>query len=268
MTTRGNAEYPCAVDGCGLQAHERRICGVCAGNLERDLAQMPALLDDLSVTLSRQARIGGHNGSRSAQRPLPFDLRASEAGDVLRSTLVGWVRELHDGVEHYPTDSLHGMALWLYSRMPRLLDHPAAEEAVDELGAAVRLARRAIDRPATKVYAGLCGVDGCDAGLYALPFAADVACPGCGIHHGVAERRETMLAALDGMLLTIGEIVNLATYLGEGMARKRTRNLLDKWVERSRLMPHSVDREGRALYPFGDTVRMVLATPTRQAQAS
>jgi hypothetical protein len=151
VTTRGNAEYPCAVDGCGLQAHERRICGVCAGNLERDLAEMPALLDDLSVTLSRQARIGGHtNGSRAFERPLPFDPRASEAGDVLRSTLVGWIRDLHDGAEYWPVDSLHGMALWLYRRLSRLLDHPAAEEAVDEIRFAVGLCKRVTDKPANR----------------------------------------------------------------------------------------------------------------------
>jgi hypothetical protein len=267
--TIGKTEYPCAVDGCALLAHERRICSICAGNLERDLAEMPALLDDLSVTLSRQARIGGHtNGSRAFERPLPYDPRASEAGDVLRSTLVGWVRELHDGAEYWPVDSLHGMALWLHGRLARLLDHPAAEEAVDEFRFAVDLCKRAIDRPPVRIYAGTCGIDGCDIALYAKPMSPDVDCPGCGHRHSVAERRETMLAALDGMLLTIGEIVNLATYLGDGMERKRTRNLLDKWVERRRITPHSVDREGRPLYPFGETVRAVLATPMRNGKVA
>jgi hypothetical protein len=268
VTTRGNAEYPCAVDGCGLQAHERRICSVCAGNLERDLAEMPALLDDLSLTLSRQARIGGHtNGSRASERPLPYDPRASEAGDVLRSTLVGWVRDLHDGAEHWPTDSLHGMALWLHSRLPRLLDHPAAEEAVDEFRFAVGLCKRVIDRPPPRIYAGICGIDGCDVALYAKPMSPDVDCPGCGHRHSVVERREDMLATLDGMLLALGEIAKLANYF-DGFDSRRASKLLGIWEARRRITPHTIDREGRPLYPFGQMLGLLLATPKRSRGAA
>jgi hypothetical protein len=266
--TRGNAEYPCAVDSCGFNTTATRICTICAGNLERDLAEMPALLNDLSVTLSRQARIGGHtNGSRAFERPLPYDPRASEAGDVLRSTLVGWVRDLHDGAEHWPTDSLHGMALWLNGRLPRLLAHPAAEEAVDEIRFAVELCKRAIDRPMSKVYAGVCGNDGCQVGLYAKPMAPDVDCQGCGHRHSVAERRETLLAALDGMLLTLTEIARLANHF-DGYDSRRASKLLGIWEARRRITPHSVDREGRPRYPFGEMLGLLLATPKRSRGAA
>lgn len=268
MTTRGKTEWRCAVDGCDHNAHERRICHTCAGQLTRDIAELPALLDDLAITLSRQARIGSRNGkARAAERPLPYDLRASEAGDVLRSTLVGWVRELYDGVELWPTDSLHAMALWLHVREPRLLNHPAAEEAVDEIGAATQLARCVTDRPLAKVYAGPCDADGCDGELYAKPFDADVACPECGITHAVDERREAMLAELDEMLFPLTQIAKLANYFG-GVDSRRASKLLGIWEARRRITPHSVDREGRGLYPFGETLALLLAAPRRVRRAA
>src|SRR3954469_11779790 len=80
------------------------ICGACAGQLERDLGDIPGLVDQLDVTLSRQASGGAGGGS---ERPLPFDPRASEALDGLRTTLVGWTRVLLEAYEEDgPRDEL------------------------------------------------------------------------------------------------------------------------------------------------------------------
>lgn len=267
MTTRGNAEYQCAVDGCAQPTHERRICHTCAGQLTRDLATMPDLLDDLAITLSRQARIGGHtNGSASRERPLPYDPRASEAGYVLRSTLAGWVRELHNQVEYRPTDSTYATALWLHMRNTRLLNHPNAHEAVDEIGAAVKHTKQAIDRPAPRVYAGRCLVEDCDGELYATPYAVDVDCPTCGIAHPVAERRQAMLDDLDGMLLTAAEAAHLATYLigDRNRSREQVRKLINQWHKRGQLAA----RTHEPRFNFGEIKALLDSKPHEPTRAS
>ncbi|MGH3447093.1 MAG: hypothetical protein ACRDP4_05675, partial [Nocardioidaceae bacterium] len=70
------------------------VCGACAGQLERDLGDVPALVEDLDVALSRQAMFGDRAGGKSAEKPLPIDPRASEVGWVLRNTLSTWIRVL------------------------------------------------------------------------------------------------------------------------------------------------------------------------------
>jgi hypothetical protein len=202
--------------------------------------------------------MGERNGARSSEKPLPYDTRASEALSILRSTLVGWVRlAVEEDGAAWPRDTLEAMSALLLSRLPWLRTHPEANEAVDEIGAALTMARRTVDRPVEGWYAGPCGVeyDGapCVAHLYARPGAAEVTCKTCKTIHDVAVRQEWLRTSLEGHLATAREITGLCQHLlGEFV----TGSMIRGYVHRGSVAQHGtrVDQRGRSvpLYRMGD----------------
>lgn len=224
------------------------------------------MADELDTTLSRQTASGQRHGARSTEKPLAFDYGASEAIAVLRNTLVGWVRDLEPdpGPGHdRPADRLDAMALWLLARIDALRTHPAAEEVVGEIGAAVANCTRAIDRRASMVYAGTCGHEGCTEGLYVAVGRPNVTCRGCGARYDVADRTAEILTALQDRLLTVRQCARMAAYSGEFPDTRKTENLLNKWVQRSILQAHGLDLKGRETYPFGDILDRLRASRAR-----
>lgn len=114
----------CTTPGCSRPSPDAFVCTGCADALRRDLGDMPALLADLEVTLTRQDVLrdaskppafhrGGADNSADG-KPLPPHLRSRDAGYALPSTpwpysqaagvelddavntLSTWVRHLHD----------------------------------------------------------------------------------------------------------------------------------------------------------------------------
>ena len=260
VNATGVVQTLCATD-CGRPSPSSVICSHCSWLLERELGDVGALgqhlAAELDVALSRQVRIGGGSGGRrSAEKPLPYDATASEALAVLRSTLVAWVRVLAEESPDvkWPADTLDSMAAWLLSRMPELASHEAAAEAFDELTSAVANARRAVDRPVSRIFAGICGQDGCPGSVYGRPGREWARCDTCGASFEVATRHEEMRADLDGRLFTAAEIATLGVYLGDAFDRKRTRNLLTKWAERGQLEAKGLNPDGHPTYRFGDAM--------------
>lgn len=160
----------CPVDACSRpRHHDWTICTQHSWQLERDLAEIPALADELDTTLARQVGNGPGNGSRSADKPLPYDLAASTAGWLLRNTLVGWIRDLEPDITHHPADTIAAMGRWLYARHHLLVVHPAAEQCVEELAAARHEATKAVqpDRRGRISIPEACPEPGCSAALWA-----------------------------------------------------------------------------------------------------
>lgn len=87
--------------GCGQPAPDSFLCSRCERQLHRTLLDVPDLATELDTVLARHTAYLEHHGGRSAEKPLPIDMRASEAAWVLRNTLTTWARVLHDerGVE-------------------------------------------------------------------------------------------------------------------------------------------------------------------------
>lgn len=154
---------------CGRPVDGATLCNGCTAALVADLQAVPDLAAELDVTLARQARFGERNGGRSAEKPLPYDVRASEAGWVLRNTLTTWARVIveewgqngaqrhGDGLTapgRYPGTSQDvmtaEMALWLTGHINHIRTHPAAGEASEEIRGAVQQARDAVDAPANR----------------------------------------------------------------------------------------------------------------------
>jgi hypothetical protein len=104
---------------------------------------------------------------------------------------------------------------------PVIRRHPAVVELVDEISDAIHQARRAVDRPADRVYLGQCYVETPDdegskspawPSLYARPQAHEVRCKVCSTEHPVAERRAWLLERAKDMIVTVKEA---SSYLGE-----------------------------------------------------
>lgn len=239
----------CQVEACGTPAGlDRTICTEHVAGLSAALGAVPGLVVDLEATLAREGS-GMRIGSRSATRPLPFDSKASEALWCLRSTLAAWVREV--GLDEPPVDEAPWLAYYLRFRIDRVIAHPQAHEAVEEICAALDEASRSIDRVRERVFAGRCEAEDCDAVLYAKPGREHVRCRRCQRTYQVAARLDELRESLDNRPLTVRQIAVAAAWLGEADDTARTEARLYKWAERGRIVAVGADAKGRPTYPFG-----------------
>ncbi|MGV9536575.1 hypothetical protein ACWEU6_21755 [Streptosporangium sandarakinum] len=266
---------PCPVPYCDrpMPGH-LAVCRACSSGLLRDLADVPALSGDLDVTRARQARTTEPGAGGRDPDALPWDERAAEATNVLRNTLVGWHRVLaeeaqavqgpvcaacdHPSCEwadlgRTPADTLPALARWLLRHRARLLTHQAAPEAVDELRAAVRQARAAIDRPAGTWYAGPCGVDDCAANLYARHGSTLIRCRTCHATHDAAVREAWLMQQVADVLGTAAEIARALNGFTPGITPSKVRGL----AHRGRILSKGENELGRPLYRVGDVLDLV-----------
>lgn len=298
---------PCPVVWCDRpMPGGRRICGACEAGTLREIADVPSLAHHLEIAVSRQAQIGEGGGGRSDdERPLPWDERAAEAAHALKAVLVSWVRLLSDGVHQLagpvcasrcahrscvytelgrePADDLASIARWLIRFEGPLFRHEAASEAVEEIIETVRAARKAVDRPADKIYAGPC--DECGGDLYARPGAALVTCQWCQDRTGgillydVQARRKWMLAEVEDFELPAPDIARALTTLVRPIAPA----LLHTWAARGKLSAvptmrgpvcalacdhptcHEILARPRPRFRVGDVVDLMIAVGQKQA---
>lgn len=268
---------PCPVPRCDqVMPGHLRVCQACRARLLQDLDDVPSLAEHLDLTLSRQGRLGGRSGSRPTETELPWDQRARESAYVLGSTLMGWYRALaagrplvqgpvcpstcdHSSCEiadlgRRPPGTPAGLARWLLHHRRRLLGGAAAADAVDELTAAVGMARRAIDRPPPGFwYAGECGADSCRARLYARHGAATLYCRRCGAIHHVGAREARIVEQAENVLGTAAQIARALN----GFTPDLTPSTIRGHTHRLNLFPYGTDRLGRPLYRVGDVLRLI-----------
>lgn len=275
MTTCASpyCEYPTS-EGCF-------VCKICVQQLRRDLGDIPALLDDLNTTLSRQDRLGASGGRRGGETALAWKPPASEALFLLTNVVTTWCRLM---VEHYgldvpnvltlanagvtlPPSTAHGAARWLMRHVQSLSMHSAAGEAVDELASAVKVAYDVIDRPPDMLLAGQCDTEGCEEYLYVKPEATRVTCRGCGTEDSVDERRAWMMTYAADMSLPPLMCLSWIKLL---MGKQIPRGTWDSWVSRKRISAHDRDHVGNPLYRFGDVRDLAadwVAKPRKEAVA-
>lgn len=229
---------------CGAQQAEGLLCHTCTTALERDLGDVTALVAELDVTLSKQARIGGGGAGGLARERTPIDVGAMQAADNLGNVLTTWARDVNPSPLRATLGddkSSRASASILLLHIPAIRRHPAVVELVDEITDAVRQARRAVDRPADRIYLGQCMVetpdaDGrqvtCLAELYARPNATEVVCRVCGVEHEVGERRAWLLQRARDMIVTVREA---SLYLGEVGGIKVSQSSIRGDLHRGRL---------------------------------
>ncbi|WP_182359543.1 hypothetical protein [Tomitella gaofuii] len=116
------------------------------------LEQIPGLVEDLAVTVTRQDRVRSGGRGRSGRldaSPMPVNLHAVEMRDELHAVLAGWVRRTCEArqLTYDGTGDLLGVARWLRRWLIAVALTDGADDVVAQVAAAMRRCRRAVDLP-------------------------------------------------------------------------------------------------------------------------
>lgn len=270
-------DRPCPVERCGAAlASGQEICRGCTNRARLDLREVPALLVELDLALSRQTRMAAGDGmTRCARQDCPhevdepgcvagvtldLDTRASEARLALVLCLHGWARVWDEetppttvtftGRPYSPErdralSSTAGQAGLLYA-VPDLGSRPWAADLAREVRDAVEEGWRAVDRPPDTTVVGRCPE--CGRTLYGAEGAVTVRCRNCGTTCNRVEVREASIAE-SRILVTAAQ---MGTALGIDPARVR------QWRARGLLTVRRYDLAGRPLYRVADGQALAL----------
>jgi RNase P/RNase MRP subunit POP5 len=236
----------CVLCGAAL-TDQAYLCHPETAALATDLRAVPDLLRELEVTTTRQARISAP-ARGNGDKPLPIDMRASDAATQIRTVLHGWARCLLEeipephGIEDDPrlpaaersarTFLRHDWAAevdaqwaaagrdaagWLEGNMADVRRQEWAGELAQELRRARENAEHAIDRPESRLYAGPCGNPDsdppCQATLWAAIDATEVTCRTCGHVWDVEQRRDQLIAAAKDEWLDTVRVASLVSLM-------------------------------------------------------
>lgn len=247
----------CQVEGCGrpIPHHDNSTtCPACWNRLEQDLAQMTWLVDELDTTITRQSVAGYRIGPRGNDKPLPYNLAASDALDLLHRTLWPWTREALDAHPHDPfrgSPTAVGLARTLLRHYPWLRNHPDGYSAVEEITYAVKLATRSIDTPPTSTYIGPCDTTDCTAELHVRPGATRARCHLCGEVTDVETKMRAAYTAASDRSWDLHEATSIIRNAGMTPA---TPVQVDRWVRSGRIHPTGHTADGAPLYRLQDLI--------------
>lgn len=251
---------------CGRAISDRYFCEGCGDDLARALGDIPALVEELDITITKvkgldYRKVGGGSGGKKTGYPSPPEWTTSMARDNLRAVMVAWVlfchqEQIRNQSPHVglPADTLQAMSRYMLWRVDGLGLHDIGPTAVEEITSAVDKCRRLIDRPADRQYLGqcpACAAVGDDGRLYAKPGGAMARCNGCGEQADAAALRTRLLAELDDRLCTAAEVAELSTYLGLPDDRERIRKRIERWGASDRHTLRRVHMNGQDHYRFG-----------------
>lgn len=198
------------------------------------LATIPSLVEDLSVSLTRQDRIGSGMRIRSGsdEQPLPIGLTAMEAADELHDELVRWVRLVCEQRAYpYPGNDTLTLARWLKHKVIALALTEGADEALHDINLVVHNARAAVDRPQERIR----HID------------------------------DTAVHEAGNSLITAMGIERIADALGHpGLTMRRILRLVDA----KKLTAVVQASDGSDMYRIADVIAAHLAHPTRQRKAA
>lgn len=210
---------------CQCEQAEGLLCHNDTTALERELGDVTAIVGELDVTISKQAKIGNASGPGGlARERTPVNWGAAAVLDDLTNTLTTWARDVLPkwGLRAYGRPALVAARI-LLSEVDTIRRHPAVEALVDEITDAITQARRAVDRPADKVYLGQCLMvtpdqDGrdvtCLEEVWARPGASETTCKVCGVTHEVSERRAWLLKKCEDYLFTVKDASQMMGEVG------------------------------------------------------
>lgn len=254
---------------CSRPAPDAVICPSCTGQAAALLRQVPWLVEQLTVTLTRQARMGDRNGPRSTETPVYFDQRASVDLETFRLDLARWATAVaeHRGITVDADSTPAGLSRWLLRWNGAAAQHPDAGDYLTELTAMIRAAERTIDRAPDMRCLGPCDVDGCVAWLY-VPVHADIAyCPSpdCDAQYRVEDRRAWLLEQTVDRLMTAAEIAQDLPWIA---GTKIDRKLINKWSSRDKITrydPHPTDKRHAPRFRVGEVIDRIRADATEAA---
>jgi hypothetical protein len=240
----------CGVTDCARAAGDAFVCPQCLDGFEVALGDVPALLEDLLVTVTRQHRVAPagsprvrRDGTRwdgsvdaGSQRILldegfdrvPFVAAASNANQRLCSAVLAAFRGLGGRLQPDGVSDVSRASRWLLSNLERAALSDAGPKLVAGVVAAHGEAMRVIDGP-------------------------EQAEPLWG--------QEALRERLAGSLLSVSELAALSQQAGSPFGERLSRDQLNGWVRRGRLQsagsrPHpSKPVEQVALYRVADVLK-------------
>jgi hypothetical protein len=243
---------------CTAPQPEGLLCHNDTTRLEVALGQVPWLVEQLAVTISKQAKIGaGASGSAPARERNPLNFGALTIADELGDVLHAWAVEVGGR-----GSSIMAAQRDLLRNIPNARKHPKVGDLLDEVTDAVHRAIQAVDRPADRQFVGPClaptpddqGRDvTCLADIWAKPAASTATCRTCGITHDVAERRMWMLREADDRLFTVREAAQLIGSHGDLRVSEST---IRGYVHAGKLAYHG-KVSGQSVVRLGDLLDVV-----------
>jgi hypothetical protein len=268
----------CLIDGAPIP-DVAAICHACTTDIEKALAYIPELMDDLAVTFTKRAKVVNYgDGTPSPEdgKPMVYSVAASRARENIKGVLTGWVLYVHterttalvvpglgDNPEHTLQvrtpitcqDTATSMAGWLaqFTGWFRFRDY--AVDLHQELTDAVRELLSVMDAQPSREYIGRCGFTWqsvvCTGELWATPGDDLVRCRVCHTDWNVDQRREDALAGVMERVESPEVIARALGRHGVNISAERIYN----WRKRGKLHPVAHDRlTRRARYRMQDVL--------------
>ncbi len=268
---------------CGIchrnMTDQATICLHCTEQTTQDLLAIADLWRQLDIVRCRQTRYGQRVGGKSRETPLPF-VDVSDEENQAESTITAWSTDITTATGHTPPPDIGQAARWLAGHMQIMRRHAYAEMFADEIGDTRRRITHRIDSPIELHYVGPCGAITanqscacdigddcdtdhvlCDADVFALTGATSATCKSCRTVHDVATRHAQLLAEVADRLESAATCARAVTMWGEPVKAE----LIRKWRERGKLLPHGHDLGGNPLYRVGDVADLAHAYMLRRS---
>lgn len=230
---------------------ELYLCRLCTTELHAILTELPWLLTQLEITVTRQDRLNlGIVGKSGNASPSPINVGAMELSRNLRNQLITITRELCEtGGWDTPEDQLPAIAVWLEQHLNAIACSPFAGQTMREIRSARDAILGVINRN-LRMYCGPCvhvtahnrhgETIECGHDIYA-PRDSDeqVQCPRC---RNWVDPREQLLTTISRRdLLPEEQLLETMDTLGEPISRVR----LYAWIKDNRLQVRGYVHHGR-----------------------
>lgn len=121
--------------------------------LKEKLDQIPGLVEDLSVTITRQARVAPRNSMRlhrhKPESKVPFHIAAADAADELHNCLVTWVRFTCENrqVHYHSREDTLTLSRWLKRNIIGLALCEGSEDSYPDIAHHIDECRKQVDLP-------------------------------------------------------------------------------------------------------------------------
>ena len=226
------------------------LCTRCTEGLETDLREVESMVEALWASAARMDVGTGSVGSSGHSAPMePTNSRAYDAGRTLNVILTGWTNILGDRQPH----AVKAAALLL----AQIREVRAADWAPDlkqELHDSLADCRRAMDRTAPQVFAGICPgpeeLPDCGTPVYTPEGNTAAKCKTCGTLWDATDWRERAVTAAGYATGTAAEISRILSDPVRNLALPQ--GTIRVWATRDKLTPVGVSRTGQPTYLIAD----------------
>lgn len=220
------------------------LCHPCTTHLQGRLSDVPVLLQQLDITLTRQ---GSRTTSAIPAGPAGSvhpDLTISDISGQLRAACAGWAHALDGHVGRRP---------WahLIDNLDKVRLHDWAVTLDRDLTRRSITAWQRIDKPPERWYAGVCSTT-CAHVLWTSLDDTEITCPRCKTVWQIAERRDALIRAAEDFEGNATVVASVASYVTRNRVAPST---VRSWSFRGLLTPRS-----RAVtnYRVGDVIDLAL----------